>query len=71
MDVQKIVNQYAGKGRQVPNKIPIGQPGSKEVVSHNKIIGQYYDDTKKQFIPTKNFTIHYSKNGTHIVPARP
>ena len=71
VDTQKLVNEYAGKGRVIPNKIPLGQPGSKEVVSSNQVIGKYYDPQTQQFSPTKNFTIHYSKNGVHIVPSRP
>jgi RHS repeat-associated protein len=71
IDVQQLVDNYAGTGRVIPTGRLIGNPGSKEVVSTNRIIGQYYDVTTKSFVPTKNFTIHYAKNGVHIVPARP
>ncbi|KFA57971.1 hypothetical protein GAPWKB11_1971 [Gilliamella apicola] len=71
IDVQQLVNNHAGTGREIPTGRLIGNPGSKEVVSTNRIIGQYYDVTTKSFVPTKNFTIHYAKNGVHIVPARP
>ncbi len=71
IDTQSLVNQYAGTGREIPTNRPLGTPGSKEVISTNKIIGQYYDITTGSFVPTTNFTIHYSKTGVHIVPARP
>ncbi|OCG41505.1 hypothetical protein A9G25_06210 [Gilliamella sp. Bif1-4] len=71
IDVQQLVNNHAGTGREIPTGRLIGNPGSKEVASTNRIIGQYYDVTTKSFVPTKNFTIHYAKNGVHIVPARP
>jgi hypothetical protein len=71
IDVQQLVNNYAGTGREIPTGRPLGTPGSKENISTNKVIGQYYDVTKKSFVPTKKFTIHYAKNGVHIVPARP
>jgi hypothetical protein len=70
IDVQKLVNNYAGTG-SVKGKIPLGQPGSKENISTNQFIGKYYDHNINMFVPTKNFTIHYSKKGVHIVPARP
>ena len=71
IDTQSLVNQYAGTGREIPTNRPLGTPRSKEVISTNKIIGQYYDITTGSFVPTTNFTIHYSKTGVHIVPARP
>ncbi|WP_141675049.1 polymorphic toxin type 50 domain-containing protein [Gilliamella sp. Bif1-4] len=70
IDVQQLVNNYAGTG-SVKGKIPLGQPGSKENISANQFIGKYYDHNINIFVPTKNFTIHYSKKGVHIVPARP
>ena len=35
------------------------------------VIGKFYDRNSNTFIPTTNFTIHYSKTGVHIVQARP
>ncbi|NUE65639.1 polymorphic toxin type 50 domain-containing protein [Snodgrassella sp. ESL0253] len=71
INVQKLVNDYAGTGREIPTGRALGTPGSKESISTNKVIGQYYDTKAETFVPTTNFTIHYSKRGVHIVPARP
>ncbi|MDG9730373.1 polymorphic toxin type 50 domain-containing protein [Ignatzschineria sp. RMDPL8A] len=71
LDVQKIVDQYAGTGRVIPGGKKFGEPGSKERISSDRVIGNYYDAGLQKFIPTKNFIIHYSKKGVHIVPARP
>lgn len=70
IDIQKLVNDYAGTGTSL-NSIPLGKPGSRERIMGNKIIGNYYNMETSKFEPTTNFTIHYSKTGVHIVPARP
>jgi len=49
----------------------LGQAGSKERITTDKIIGVYYDAQGNMIGATKNFTIHYAKDGVHIVPARP
>ncbi|WP_420797632.1 RHS repeat-associated core domain-containing protein [Candidatus Sororendozoicomonas aggregata] len=59
----------AGQGQQV-GKIPVGQPGSKERINFGENIGTYIDKTGSSS-PTTNGIIHYSKDGIHIVPARP
>ncbi|WP_417663508.1 polymorphic toxin type 50 domain-containing protein [Pseudomonas sp.] len=69
VDPQCLVNQYAGTG-QAANKVPLGQPGSVERVTTNKIVGTYYEDGVAVG-PTTSFTIRYSKSGVHIIPARP
>ncbi len=62
-NAQKLLDQYAGKGQW------IGQ--NKERVDFGQVIGKYVDPaTGKAFQTTKGI-IHYSKNGAHIVPARP
>ena len=62
-EVQSFVNTYSGKGN------PIGN--NKERVDFGKVIGKYIDpDTGKSYDTTIGI-IHYSKTGTHIVPARP
>jgi len=70
VDPQALVNQYAGTG-QAANKIPLGQPGSVERISTDKVIGNYIDDKGVLIGPTTNFTIRYAKDGVHIIPARP
>ena len=61
---------YVGTGQQV-GKIEIGLPGSKERVNFNKNIGIYIDPVTGNQTPTTMGIIHYSKNGYHIVPAKP
>ncbi|TGY47724.1 hypothetical protein E5343_11740 [Rodentibacter caecimuris] len=61
---------YTGTGQQV-GKIDVGLPGSKERVDFNKSIGIYIDPITGDRTPTTMGIIHYSKNGYHIVPAKP
>lgn len=70
LDVQKLVNKYAGTGNR-KGEIPKGKPGSKELITTDKIIGRYYNNKTGRFEETTNFTIHYAKHDVHIVPARP
>ncbi|SFU29772.1 Pre-toxin TG [Nitrosomonas eutropha] len=67
-DPTKLAKQ-AGTGQQV-GKIPVGTPGSKERVNFGENIGTYIDKAGNAS-PTTNGMIHYSKDGIHIVPARP
>ncbi len=62
-DAEQLVKQYAGTG------ITIGE--GKERVDFGKIIGQYVDQETGKKYPTTIGVIHYSKDGCHIVPARP
>jgi filamentous hemagglutinin len=48
----------------------VGSPGSKERVNFGEKIGIYIDEAGNAF-STTNGIIHYSKDGIHIVPARP
>ena len=61
---------YVGTGQQV-GKTEIGLPGSKERVNFNKNIGIYIDPVTGDRTPTTMGIIHYSKNGYHVVPAKP
>jgi filamentous hemagglutinin len=67
-DPRKLA-ESAGSGVQVGD-IPVGLPGSKERVSFGGTIGTYIDRAGVA-TPTSNGIIHYSKDGIHIVPARP
>lgn len=58
-----LVKLYSGKGN------PIGK--NKERVDFKKNIGYYVDKNTGKKYSTTIGIIHYSKNGTHIVPARP
>nr|WP_277607856.1 polymorphic toxin type 50 domain-containing protein [Pseudomonas aeruginosa] len=67
-DPRKLA-ESAGSGVQVGD-IPVGLPGSKERVNFGGNIGTYIDRAGVA-TPTSNGIIHYSKDGIHIVPARP
>lgn len=62
-DAQKLLEKYAGKGQWIGS--------NKERVDFEQVIGKWVDpNTGKAYETTKGI-IHYSKNGAHIVPARP
>ncbi|WP_459207293.1 polymorphic toxin type 50 domain-containing protein [Pseudomonas sp. MLB6B] len=61
--------KHASSGQQL-GKIPAGEPGSKERVNFGESIG-YFLDERGVSAPTTNGIIHYSKDGIHIVTARP
>ena len=62
-EAQSLVNEYSGKGEKVSD--------NKERVDFGKTIGNYVDPETGESRPTTIGMIHYSKNGTHIVPVRP
>ena len=62
-DAQKLINKYSGTG--------IKKSANKEIVDFKKIIGKYVDPQTGKAYDTTMGTIHYSKDGAHIVPARP
>ena len=62
-EASKLVDKYSGKGT------PVGD--NKERVDFGQIIGNYKDPNTHNRVPTTIGIIHYSKSGTHIVPARP
>lgn len=51
--------------------IRVDQPSSKERVTFDDVIGDYVDRSGAAVAPTRVGTIHYSREGIHIVPARP
>jgi tetratricopeptide (TPR) repeat protein len=69
-DPQKLVNKYAGTGRKVGDRLP-GEPGYKEIVDFEEIIGIWKDEHGTMELPTTNGFIAYSKDGVHIVPTSP
>ncbi len=62
-DAQNLIKKYSGTGRK--------QGANKEIVDFKKTIGKYVDPTTGKSYDTTMGTIHYSKDGAHIVPARP
>ena len=63
-EAQKLTDEFAGKGKW--DKLC-----HKEVVDFGKIIGERVDPETGIGTPTTRGTIHYSKKGVHIVPAKP
>lgn len=69
-DPQKLVDNFAGKGAKIGNTRP-GVAGYKENVDFGEFIGYSVDRETGEKIATTCGTIHYAKDGVHIVPARP
>jgi len=63
------LGRYAGTGHSA-NGIAPGVPGARERVNFGQTIGKYVDESGIAS-DTTNGIIHYSKDGIHIVPARP
>ena len=67
-EIQKLANKYAGTGKL--QRDGQGHWNHKEIVNMGKTIGVYKDLAGKE-LPTTIATIHYSKKGIHVVPAKP
>lgn len=62
---QKLIKMYKAKGDCY------GKDGAfKSTFTYTSVIGDYVSKSG-QVMPTKRGTIHYSKSGCHIVPAKP
>jgi hypothetical protein len=68
-DPQGLLNKFAGKGDPVGGTR--GAPGFKERVDFGEEIGKHVDSQTRVATPTTKGIIHYSKDGAHIVLARP
>lgn len=66
MEIQTIINNNCCKGKVMKNDQQF-----KEVIIVSEKIGMFGDRTTGTYIPTNRATIHYSKKGTHLVPAHP
>ena len=62
-DAQRLVSRYGGTGEWITS--------NKERIDFGTVIGKYVDPITNEEIETTIGIIHYSKNGTHIVPAKP
>lgn len=64
MEIQSLINNYHGTGN-------IRYDGNqfKETIVFDKVIGKFYDRKTGEYSDTRCGTIHYSKNGTHLVPS--
>ena len=67
-DAQKLVDQYAGTGELLRDSK--GKWTNKEFITVKKQIGVWCDQMTREEKLTRRFTIHYSKTGVHIVPAK-
>ena len=66
-DAQTLIDLYAGKSE--PKRTNSGVWNNKETFTHTDNIG--FSVNKSGQTPTNVGTIHYSKKGVHIVPAKP
>lgn len=67
-EAQRLVDKYSGTGRIVFTHS--GEWGKKEIVGSDMLIGVAVDPKTGKEESTHRFTIHYGKNGTHLVPAK-
>ncbi len=65
MEIQTIINKHCCNGDV--RKYKDGQ--FREVIKTDDFKGMFGDRTTGKYVPTNRGTIHYSKAGTHIVPA--
>ena len=68
-DPEGKLRELAGTGQKVRGTA--GKPGYKERVDCGETIGLFIDKDAGMSCSTTMATIHYSKEGAHIVPARP
>ena len=67
IDAQRLVDKYHGTGR--PEISMSGIWKNVETVTADRNIGVNINPETGEETVTNRFTIHYSKTGTHIVPA--
>ena len=67
-EAQQLVNQYAETGEIKRTKANVFN--RREVCTADRIIGVVIDPETGEEHQTHKFTIHYSNNGVHIVPAK-
>ncbi|MBQ8232421.1 MAG: minor capsid protein [Lachnospiraceae bacterium] len=67
-EAQQLVNKYAGTG-VIPRDSNHNWK-NREIITADKNIGINVDPVTGEETVTRKFVIHYSKNGTHIVPGR-
>lgn len=66
-EIEELYERYAGKGEKRFDKN--GCWIKTEKIKTDKVIGEYINKNRGTKITTNSFTIKYSKNGYHIVPA--
>lgn len=68
-DPTSLLKKHAGSG--IPERGAPGMPGYKETIDFREHIGIWKMQDGSLQSSTTRGTIHYSKDGAHIVPARP
>lgn len=68
-DPQEAIHEKLGTGQKQYTKK--GEWNQKEVVDFDEDIGFYVNAETLERVPTNKAKIHYSKNGSHIVPMHP
>lgn len=68
-EIQDIVNQYAGTGAR--GESVIKRWNNKEIIEVPEFVGVNVNPQTKEKEKTNYLTIHYSKTGVHVVPAKP
>ena len=66
MEVQKIINNHRKDGI-----VYFCNEQYRKVITEKENIGMFGDRITGKYIPTNRATIHYSIDGTHLVPAPP
>ena len=61
--LQSLIIAHSNKGQAIS--------GNKERIDFGTVIGVYVDQSTGKEYPTTIGIINYSKDGTHVVPARP
>ena len=69
VSAQDLVDKYSGTGHAIEEK-KTGQWKQREAIDADVNIGVNIDPITGEKTLTNRFTIHYSKNRTHIVPSR-
>lgn len=67
MEMQKVINEAGTSG--VIHRLPDKQ--FKQIIKLESAYGMFGNRRTGEYVPTDRATIHYSKKGTHIVPAPP
>ncbi|MDB2613825.1 polymorphic toxin type 50 domain-containing protein [Chlamydiales bacterium] len=67
-NIDQLLSENAGNGVSIRGTI--GEPGYKEIVDFKETIGEWIGKDGSVLKTTRG-TIHYSKQGAHIIPAHP
>ena len=69
MEVQKIINEKCGTGEAIIIK-DHNRVQYKEIITLDYDFGFFGDTRTGTYVPTNRATIHYAKDGAHLVPSR-